>query len=665
MPTFAALAWAAPPVVVDLLRIAPDHPRVFVQATLPSGRPGLFLVDTGADTSALSGQTADELGLTVTVGCGELSGLSGRARMDCATLPEIRFGQLAVDDVAVAVDVPGLATTAGLMPLDGLLGNNVWSRFVLEFDVAAARLVLHPPGTVRTPRHADVLHYDGHHVFTPIEVRSQSGSAWDPSFATQVDTGASGLKVCGSLGASLSGVYTEGLESLRGIGASETLPPFRFLETTRRIRIDRARLGGRRFRMDDEVQWLDFHSADSAECTSGIRALLGFEYLEGHRVFFDYPGGHFWLERTRGRQTWIDGHARVLAQDVERHGDAPGRALLRASLMVGAGREDEALALLQDAVRGEGLPAEERGPARVLVAELLRALGRHTDAVEWLRPLDPAALVSEGQLVGSVNGLVFDQRIDEALALARAGALARPDDGWAHVALSDALLAAGRADEAADALSVAVRLEQYDDAHLLRRARVALAEGDRHGALTHLRRLLELYPFGGMFLWFYALLVDTDEGRATFRADMDAALARLHPTDRPLDFEVAALHEIGDQEAALHRMREGSERFCSPLADGPERDNCLAWFAALAGVDLDAAAHRIARALEVTGPRPDFLDTAAMVHLARGDWDDALAHARHAARLGPDDVYMVWQAERIADLILERSGGLDVARPGP
>jgi tetratricopeptide (TPR) repeat protein len=231
--------------------------------------------------------------------------------------------------------------------------------------------------------------------------------------------------------------------------------------------------------------------------------------------------------------------------------------------------------------------------------------------------------------------------------------------------MSDALLADGRPGEAAQALAQAVRLEQYDDAHLLRRSRVALAEGDRHAALAHLRRLLDLYPFGGMFLWFYALLVDSEQDRATFLADMDAALSRLHPADRPLDFEVAALHEIGDQAGALQRRALGEERFCQPLRAGPEHDNCRAWFAALAGVDLDDAVRRIDRALAASGPRADFLDTAAMVHLAVGDWDQALDAARHAARLGPDDVYMVWQAERIADLVRERSGDTDVADPNP
>ncbi len=657
LSAISAAAFADAPVAVDLLRLAPDHPRIFVQADLPSGRPGLFLVDTGADISAISGETAAELGLEITVGCGELSGLSGRARMDCASLPEIRFSGLVVPDVQVAVDVPGLTTSAGFMPLDGLLGNNVWGRFLVELDIHQARLVLHAPDAVKAPRFAESLHFDGHHVYTPMTVWTAESKESAPAFVAQVDTGASGLKVCATTGAALGDVWTEGLESLRGIGASETLPPVRFLETTRRIPIDRVALGGRKFAFPDQVQWLSFDDKTGPTCPSGIRALLGFEYLAGHHVFFGYASGHLWFERNKGKPRYVDGHTVLLDQDVARFGTSPQRALLRSRLLTGAGREDEALALLQGALADDALPEDDEADARVLAAELLRGNGDLAGGLAVLAPLSPAQLVESGELVGSVNGMVFGGRVDDAMELARAAVLARPDDGWAHVALADALLAAGDANGAGDALATAVEVEQYDDAHLLRRARVALAEGDRYAAMSHLRRLLDLYPFGGTFLWFYALLLETDADRDTFRQDMEAALTRLHPPSRPVDFEVAALHEIGDQDAALARMAEGTGLLCGPLPPGPELDNCLAWFHALAGVELEDAVARINRALSIAGDRADFLDTAAMVHLARGEWDDALDNAQHAARLSPNDVYMVWQAERISDLVKQRSGG--------
>ena len=95
----------------------------------------------------------------------------------------------------------------------------------------------------------------------------------------------------------------------------------------------------------------------------------------------------------------------------------------------------------------------------------------------------------------------------------------------------------------------------------------------------------------------------------------------------------------------------GLEEHCASMPSGPTADNCLAWYDALAGRHLDAALERITRSLESEGERSDFLDTAAMVHLARGEVDEALVMARRAARMSPDDVYMLWQAERIGDML--------------
>jgi len=92
---------------------------------------------------------------------------------------------------------------------------------------------------------------------------------------------------------------------------------------------------------------------------------------------------------------------------------------------------------------------------------------------------------------------------------------------------------------------------------------------------------------------------------------------------------------------------------CEPMSPGPDRDNCTAWYLALANRRLDDALARIGRALDETGERPDYLDTKAMVHLARQEYAEARRAARHAARLSPDDVYMLWQAERIAELTLQ------------
>jgi Flp pilus assembly protein TadD len=73
----------------------------------------------------------------------------------------------------------------------------------------------------------------------------------------------------------------------------------------------------------------------------------------------------------------------------------------------------------------------------------------------------------------------------------------------------------------------------------------------------------------------------------------------------------------------------------------------MAWYAGLVGTDLDDAWAAIQRAVETEPTRSDFLDTLAVVAEARGDLTTARDAARRAARLSPEDVYLLWQVRRL------------------
>ncbi len=631
---------------VDLLRVSEGGARIYVEAVLPDGERGLFLVDTGADISVLSRSTAARLGLAIDEDYGAVVGLSGVVSMDRAVIPSLTLGEAVVPDVEVGVGVPGVGTLAGAMPLDGLLGNNVWSRFTVEIDYPADLMVLHAPGSLKPKRRAGTMYFNGAHVFAPIDLQTQANPDETHTLILRVDTGAGELSLCGQAASVFSSEFTEGLESVYGIGASDTLPPFRNLKSTRRIPLDGARLGGAKLDVET-ARWLDYEG--SGACPDDMRGLIGHELLSDHRVIFDYSNGRLHLAKSKRRKRQLNGHRVMLERDLEAFGDDPSRGPMRARLRL---HLDELEAARQDLQRFlDATPdSGEATGVRVLLANLLRHEGDLSGAMDTLSPLSPGELVDEGEIVASVNALLFEDRADDALALAESSVKARPESGWAWVALGDARLRRGDADGAHDALLEAVRLEGYPDAHLLRRARVALAQGDRHASHAHVRKLLSLYPMGGEVLWFYALLADDDQTRATFAADLEAAMARLHPRTRPIDFLVAAKQVTGEQKAALDYMQAGIERDCSALDAGPSVDNCLAWYWSLAREKPDEALQRIDRALEQDGERSDFLDTKAMVHLSRGEYQAAREAAVAAARLSPDNVYMLWQAERIAEL---------------
>lgn len=643
---------------LDLLRPFPGASRIFVQARLPNGELGVFLVDTGADVSVLTDRATESLGLSAdrTV---DIWGLSGAASVKAVMLPSLQLGDVIVPDVDVLVGVPGFQDEVGFIPVHGLLGNNVWSRFTLEVDYPADKLVLHPPETRAPERKSAPMFFDESHVQTLIVARTEREKGQRPKevpLIAQVDTGASDLTVCAATGQAFSGSYTQGLETVRGIGASETLPPYRFLEMTRRIPLQAVRLGDTWVKLKNPARWVNYEETEQPTCGSGgLRALIGHEYLAKHRVIFDYHGGRIALLKSRRKARELDANALLLAQDVAQHGEDGTRGLYRAKLLLGSLESEKAIALLQAYVHDQP-DAEDHSEAQVLLAQVLRSVGRHDEAWAELQHLSPGDLVEQDQIIGTVNGLFFEGRATDALALARAAVAEKPENGWAQVALADVLLMQGEYSEARDALIEAARREQYPDAHLLRRARVALASGDRMAAMAHVRRLLDLYPGGGPYLWFYAMLVETELERETFRTDLDQAMARLHPYTRPFDFLVAAYRVIGDEDAVNAGLAEGLEFHCEPMRDGPDKDNCYAWYYSLAGTHLDDALSRIVRALEETGDRPDFLDTRAMVHLTREEYAEALSSANAAARLSPDDVYMLWQAERIAQIAKSHLG---------
>ncbi len=654
---------------VDLLRPGPGGERVYVQATLPDGVPGLFLVDTGASVSVLSEETALRLGIPIERGYGYVEGLGGRAPFDRAVIPSLTLGDVVVEGVDVAVGVRGVPERAGLVPLDGILGTNVWAQFVMEVDYPRDRLGLHEPGSVRLPRRAAPMAFENGHVFSLMTATAQDRRT-DVDLIVQLDTGAGDLLLDGPAPLiDLEGQFTVGVEPIYGIGASEIMPPSEFLVETRRVGLSKVALGGRRFSVDGfQARWVGWERATGLLTDDdAIIGLAGHALFARHVAWFDFAGGRFALQPSHGKRRSLDVHAVVLAQDLDTYGDDPRRGLLRAEIEAALDGTDDAppgahldaaLRYLDAFLTVPDLTPDEVAQARTLMAGIHRFRGDLDAAWEAERALDAGQLVATGEIVAAVNGLALAGDPAAALALAERAVEATRDasdnegkieQSTALVSRADALFALGRLDDARADLMAAAAAVENPDAHLLRRSRVALAQQDRYGAIALVRRLLQLYPSEGTFLWFYALLVDDPGTASTFEADMEHAMSRLHPPFQPLDFQVAARRALGQQDAALDLMQQGAARDCHDLPQSDSsRDNCIAWYHALAGVDLDDALVRVDRALAKDGRRSDYLDTKAMVHLARGEGALAYEAALDAARLAPDDIYMLWQVERMA-----------------
>ena len=634
---------------VDLIRPWPGAPKIYVRAGLPDGSLGIFLVDTGASVSVISDDIAERLNIPVTTNGGTISGLGGTTEWRQALVPWVDIGGLSVYDVKVAVGVPGVPDYAGWIPVDGILGNNVWGNFVLAIDYPADVLELGLPGTIEVPASAQPMVFDGNHALVQVTLHAgdDPGETIEHTVPLELDTGARLILLSGHSGTGLESVASEGEEPIFGIGASELMPVSAFYQRTRHIPVVAAELGGISIEDPGSATWINYEEGLEIG-PRGLRGLAGHVLFEEHRAIFDFPGGRFALVESIHPARQADGHELMLTEDVQTYGEQnPERGLVRSRYLLTLDRDEEALEQLEAYLEIHPHDAE----AQVYRARVLRYLGDLEGYAEIVADLNPADLVDESEIVATVNALGLVGRNAEALVLAGLASEARSDKAEAWLALADARLGNSDLEGARTALGEAAQHVENPDAYLKRRARIALAEGDRYAALTHLRRRLSLYPSDGETLWFYAMLaLDDTSVIPTFLADAERAMERLHPEGRPLDFLVASYHLVGAEASAEGLMAEGIERDCEDLEKEPSRFNCMAWYQAMGGQHDDDSLELIQKAVDAEANRPDFLDTLAMVYLVRGEFDEAAEAALLAARLNPDRFYHLWQAERIKAL---------------
>lgn len=636
----ATLADGPPSARLDLWRAYADADKVFVSVGLPDGSDALFLLDTGASISVVNRDVIERLDLPVApVEGGVIEGLSGSVGWMQATLPDLRLGDHHLRDVVVAVDVPGTPENAGPLEVAGILGNNVWANFTCVVDYPADVLELWRPDTYRMPGRGAPLYVEELHPLTEVGIVAADGTR--ARVILEVDTGARDVLLFGGAGEAFRESSTRGLEAVFGIGASlDDLPLQSFLRDTRRVPITRVDVGGRRVKLDARARWYEADGERAMRTT--LPGLLGFLPFADRRLVLDFPGERIWVGRSAREARDFDAVGAALAKESAR-GTDPARAAIRARLQIAAGDLDAARATIDAGLAALPHDAELAG----LLAAFRRNDGDLAGAVAALAPVPPAALAEEGLWGSYVNGIALAGDPGRARLVAEEALGAAPEDDARLrsdllVALSDALLADGRPGEASAAIQEATQLSPGGSAHLLRKARVALAEGDRYGAIVALRDLAQLYPIDGTPLWLYATLAQPGD-RPTFLADLDAALGRLHPGDEPWDFVGAALIAAGQRDRGLGALRTGEARDCAPMPAGPDRDNCEAWYWALAGERLEEAEAKVEAALTARPWSAAFHDTAGMVARARGSQEEAHAHALRAAALSPDDPYLLWQ----------------------
>jgi hypothetical protein len=168
-------ACAAGTVELPLLQGALSYPIVEVAI---DGRPGYrFLFDTGAMGTVIfrHPRTAD-LALSPR---GEIAvgGLGDGARPAAQVAPGValQLGPLTLRDMTVLVlpvDRLALFGSPDLVFIDGIIGNDLWTRFGVEVDAAAGRMRLHRLGTtdLGAGARSAALTVRHDHLFVPVRV---------------------------------------------------------------------------------------------------------------------------------------------------------------------------------------------------------------------------------------------------------------------------------------------------------------------------------------------------------------------------------------------------------------------------------------------------------------------------------------------------------------
>lgn len=118
----------------------------FARADLGDGAGRWFLIDTGANRSALDSGVARSLGLpeeAETV----VEGSAGVIRVSSTTIARFTMGDLAVRLSPTVSDLSGLVGPDG-EPVAGILGSDAFGDRVLTFDFEGGRLALAAPGPI-------------------------------------------------------------------------------------------------------------------------------------------------------------------------------------------------------------------------------------------------------------------------------------------------------------------------------------------------------------------------------------------------------------------------------------------------------------------------------------------------------------------------------------
>ena len=193
--------------------------RVHLPVSVNGGPPGTFILDTGAGTSPLDQDYAKGLGIEGRPG-GRAMGAAGSVELLLATGVTYRFNGIEIAPERVALLPLAPVSLRIGRPVVGVLGRDVFRRFVTEFDYGNSQVTLHPPDAYQPPAGAVAIPFEAAHGGLPridAKITLEDGRTIDARFL--VDSGAGAAVVLKRHFVNTHGIDTsKAMESPGGLG---------------------------------------------------------------------------------------------------------------------------------------------------------------------------------------------------------------------------------------------------------------------------------------------------------------------------------------------------------------------------------------------------------------------------------------------------------------
>lgn len=254
------------------------HPVVPVSSS--AFGPTQFVLDTGAQGTAVYATFGEQAGLAPSTATISLVGQTG-----AADLPVLRVPALLLDGVSADVDAVVLPDRPDGVPLAGIVGLDVFGRSLLDFDFPRRRAALHASGTsldaTRDVAPLAAARTAGDLLTVQIDLNGVTATA-------VLDTGARKTRINWALGR-LLGLDAAQLETGEVIRGATGTPISTSIGAIGAVRLGTTSL------LDAPVLIADLPVFEVFGVADRPAVILGLDWLEATRLIIDFPLLRVWF----------------------------------------------------------------------------------------------------------------------------------------------------------------------------------------------------------------------------------------------------------------------------------------------------------------------------------------------------------------------------------